>query len=261
MRARLEREFGKRIAAWMLRELRRTIRAAGQGVVYMPSDEELARMMLPFMRQAAIYGAAEGTAPLISMGVAFDELAVNQAAVAFAREHVFQGYDVGTAAAINNRTRDVLQREVSAWIAEPGHKQRDLAERLAPVFGPKRAGTIAITEITNAYAGGAVASWRDINRQHGTTIITGKQWLTANDDIVCAICAPLGGLVFDVTAQPTSEERQLGKGAVSGLGDVFVHPGGGGAAAAFAGTTYYRPPAHPRCRCRVVPYIDEVSNA
>lgn len=261
MRARLEREFGRALSKWMLRELRRTVRAAGSGVMYNPSDEELARMMLPFMRTAAIGGAAEGVAPIIQMGIAFDELEVNRAAVAFARQHVYGGYDTGTAYAINDRTRKVLQDEVAAWIAEPGHKQRDLIERLAPTFGQWRARTIAITELTNAYAGGAIASWRDINRQVGAEIITGKQWLTANDERVCPVCAPLGGLRFDLEAQPADEDTQERRAQVSGLGDVFVHPGGGGAAGKFAGQTFMRPPAHPNCRCSVAPFVEEVPSA
>lgn len=213
-------------------------------------------MMLPFMRQAAVFGAVEGTLPIISMGIAFDELMVNEAAVAFAREH-----GAAMVTNINNRTRSVIQREVSAWIAEPGHRQKDLAKRLAPTFGSKRAGTIAVTEITNAYAGGAIASWRDINRQLGVEVITGKEWRTANDERVCPVCAPLGGLRYDITAEPVSEETQQGKAAVSGLGDVFVHPGGDGAAGKFADQTYLRPPAHPNCRCWIVPFVETLPNA
>lgn len=256
MRARLEREFGRRLSAWMLRELRRTVRAAGRGVVYSPSDEELARMMLPFMRTAAVGGAIEGMAPIISMGMAFDELAVNQAAVSFAREYAGSGIT----RRINDNTRRIVNDEVTNWIAEPGHKQRDLVERLAQTFGKQRANTIAVTELTNAYSGGAIAGWRDINRQVGADIITGKQWLTANDERVCPICAPLGGLTFDLEAEPQDEDTQERNAQVSGLGDVFVHPGGKGAAAALEGQTYLRPPAHPNCRCRVVPYIEELPN-
>lgn len=190
----------------------------------------------------------------------FDRHLVNQAAVDFAREHVYTtGYDKGLTYAINDTTRKVINKEVSTWIAEPGHKLDDLARRLAPTFGRDRAKTIAITEVTNAYAGGAIQSWREINRQMGATIITGKQWKTSNDERVCFACAPLGGLSIEGTvAVAQSAETQEQRAQVTGLGDVFTHPGGPGLADKLKGQTYYRPPAHPRCRCSIVPFVEEL---
>ena len=259
---RLERQFGREITAWMLRELRRTVKAAQNGNYHNPSDEELAQMLLPRITDAATRGAEQGLLPLIEMSMNFDPHEVNRAAAEFARQHVYHAYgefDRGLAAMLNETTRKAAQKEVSAWIAEPNHKQADLAKRLAPTFGPDRARTIAVTEITNAYAGGAIAGWRDANRQAGTTVITGKQWATANDERVCPICAPLGGLLIEgsITAAQ-SEEVQAAHAQVTGLGDVFTHPGGGGLADKFRGQTYYRPPAHPRCRCWVVPVVEEI---
>jgi len=143
-------------------------------------------MLLPHIESAAILGAESGMLPLIEMNMDFDRHLVNQAAVDFAREHVYTtGYDKGLTYAINDTTRKVINKEVSTWIAKPGHKLDDLARRLAPTFGRDRARTIAITEVTNAYAGGAIQSWREVNRQMGTTVITGKQWRTSNDERVC----------------------------------------------------------------------------
>lgn len=246
----------------MLREMRRTVKAASNGNYHDPSDEELAKMLLPRLTDAAQNGAQAGMLPLLEMSMDFDQHLVNEAAAEFARRHVYHAYnefDRGLAAKLNETTRKAVQREVSAWIAEPGHKQADLIKRLAPTFGADRARTVAITEITNAYAGGAIAGWREVNKQFGTTIITGKAWRTANDERVCPVCAPLGGLLISGTvAVAQSEETQEGKGQTTGLGDVFTHPGGEGLAARFGGQTFYRPPAHPRCRCWVVPVVEEI---
>lgn len=248
----------------MLREMRRTVKAASNGNYHNPSDEELAQMLLPRITDAATLGAESGMLPLIELSMDFDRFEVNRAAADFARRRVYHAYnefDRGLAALLNETTRKAVQKEVSAWIAEPNHKQADLVKRLAPTFGPDRARTVAVTEITNAYAGGAIAGWRDINRQAGVDIITGKAWRTANDERVCPVCAPLGGLLIEGTVTVAqSAETQEEKGQKTGLGDVFTHPGGAGLADKFRGQTYYRPPAHPRCRCWIIPVVEEVPN-
>lgn len=217
-------------------------------------------MLLPHVTDAAVLGAESGMLPLIEMHLDFDEHLVNDAAADFARKHVYvDGYDRGLAAAINDTTRKVINKEVSFWIAEPGRRMDDLAQRLQPTFGRKRAQTIAITEVTNAYAGGAIQSWREINRQMGATIITAKAWRTANDERVCPLCAPLGGLILEGSVTVAqSAETQEGKAQVTDLSDVFTHPGGGGLADKFRGQTFYRPPAHARCRCWIVPVVGEI---
>lgn len=212
-------------------------------------------MLLPHVTDAAVLGAESGMLPLIEMHLDFDEHLVNDAAADFARRHVYvDGYDRGLAAAINDTTKKAINREVSTWIAEPGHKLDDLSKRLAPTFGRKRAQTIAITEVTNAYSGGAIQSWQEVNRQMGATIITAKAWRTANDERVCPMCAPLGGLILEGSVTVA----QAGKAQITGLADVFTHPGGGGLADKFRGQTFYRPPAHARCRCWVVPVVEEL---
>lgn len=54
-------------------------------------------------------------------------------------------------------------------------------------FSEMRARRIAVTETTNAYMGGAELS---MNELRGQGLNIRLRWLTANDDRVCAICAP-----------------------------------------------------------------------
>ncbi|MCP4099155.1 MAG: hypothetical protein GY748_23275 [Planctomycetaceae bacterium] len=256
-RRQLERLFIYALEDYFEDELRATARAARKGTIYTPDKKALDRMLTQLITQGAYIGAEEGLGPLISMGLGFDAALVNEAAVSFAQEYIYTAYDVGLTNAIDAHTREIIHREVPKWLSE-GDQISELTEALRETFGKKRAQTIATTEVTNAIAGGNIASWREVNRQLGTNIISGSQWTTANDENVCPVCAPLGGLVFaDGETQPGSIDTQQARGITAGLGDVFVHPGGSGAADNFKGKEYYRPPAHPRCRCTLAPVVQQ----
>lgn len=208
--------------------------------------------------QAAIIGADSGLEPLIAMGLGFDAALINEAALAFAREYISIAYGVGLANAISGHTKEVVQREVAKWF-EAGDKLDELIGALEPTFGRKRAETIAITEVTNAISGGNIAAWKEANRQLGAELVTGSRWTTANDENVCPVCAPLGGLTFiDGESNPSPIDTQQKRGVTAGLSDVFVHPGGPGVLDKFKGKTFYRPPAHARCRCSLSPLTAEV---
>jgi len=88
-------------------------------------------------------------------------------------------------------------------------------ELLQPMFGKARAESIAVTEVTSAFS---AAESQYAKRLRDAGIEIQERWLTAEDDRVCPICAPL-----DHTLKPV-------------WGQQF--PGG--------------PPAHPNCRCAVV---------
>jgi len=63
----------------------------------------------------------------------------------------------------------------------------------------------------------------------------------------CPICGPLGGLTMtDEGADPASVDEQIARGVQANLGDKFVHPGTG---------MVFDPPAHPRCRCAILPIV------
>lgn len=223
-------------------------------------DNELRRILTRYLAEAALDAVDEALLPLLSFGLGFDRNLLDEAAIAFARSYVsdfaYSEGDGGLAALLQSTTRQQVQEKVARWLAE-GDKIDELIADLEPTFGADRAETIAVTEVTSAYAGSRVQTWREINRQLGREVIVGKRWQTANDERVCPICAPLGGLDFDyVGARPASRERQKREAQTAGLGDAFVHPGGSGLARHFEGMTYIRPPAHPRCRCTLLPVIN-----
>lgn len=82
--------------------------------------------------------------------------------------------------------------------------------RLEALFGPQRAATIAVTEITRAAVQGAYEYESELRNLEIQTV---HIWHTANDEITCPVCAPNNG------------KRQED------------------------GWTVDEPPAHPNCRC------------
>ena len=84
-------------------------------------------------------------------------------------------------------------------------------------FGEDRARMIAVTEVTRAFAEGNREAWK------ASGVIEKREWRTNSDELVCPVCGPLAGRVVGL-------EEDFGDG-LSG------------------------PPAHPRCRCWVVPRV------
>jgi SPP1 gp7 family putative phage head morphogenesis protein len=116
-------------------------------------------------------------------------------------------------------TRDRLQREVAEYIRN-SETIGELTRRIASgeIFGESRARMIAVTEVTRAYAEGNRAAWK------ASGVIEGREWRTNADELVCPVCGPLAG-------------------QVAGLDENF-------------GDGISGPPAHPRCRCWVVPVVE-----
>lgn len=110
-------------------------------------------------------------------------------------------------------TRDEIRALVGRQAAEgwgPEELAREIA-RLGEVQHLARAEVIAVTETASAYSRGAILAYRD------SGVVAVIEWLTAVDERVCPICAPLNGTIV-----------ALGAEFAPGIGF---------------------PPAHPRCRC------------
>ncbi|HEX3884759.1 MAG TPA: phage minor head protein [Stellaceae bacterium] len=121
---------------------------------------------------------------------------------------------------IQENTRDMLRGSVAAAI-EDGATATELAATIAAgaAFSEARALTIARTEIIRANNQGNLTAYRE------SGVATGKEWATAHDDRVeftCAANATAGPIAFD---------------------DDF--PSGDEA-----------PPAHPNCRCALLPVTE-----
>ena len=125
---------------------------------------------------------------------------------------------------INEFTLKKLRGELAEGVKEEEGID-DLKSRVSGVFGEsalKRAEKIARTEVLRA----SNFATDEAYKQSG--IVKGKEWLTALDERVCPICEPLDG-------KKTSKK---------GLFSTSV------------GEVPY-PPAHPNCRCTLIPVILE----
>jgi hypothetical protein len=165
----------------------------------------------PVLLNAMLQQADEA---MIRIGIGVDLDNVNRAAVNWARTHteeVMRQVWLRT----HEFTMDVLTRysgvgEVIAQGYEEGLTIRQISERLERMFSPSRAERIAITETTRAVVEGERAYVSELERATGQRMI--PIWMTANDELVCPICAP-------------RNEKPITNGEY--------------------------PPAHPNCRCGV----------
>ena len=149
---------------------------------------------------------------VVLLGIELDLELVNEAARAWAETYTYALVDQ-----ITDTSAALLQDEFSRWIAS-GEPLDDLIKKLEPMFGSVRAEMVAVTEVTRAFAEGNLIAWRE------SGVVEGKRWMTAQDDLVCSICAPLAGTVAPLDSD----------GFANGL---------------------VAPPAHVRCRCWLQPVV------
>jgi hypothetical protein len=236
--------------------LRDVLAAAGRGELPIFDVAALQELLLPYITAGSVLGATDGLLPLVRIGYQFESSGINAAAMRWARDYVASAYDSGLGESLTATHREFIREQVSRYFGTDDMTLDSLRDNIARVVDADRAELVAVTEIVNAQAGGAEASWLEANRQYGAEIITGKRWNSANDSRVCPVCAPLGGMFMaDDTAQSATVDEQLERAQRADLGGDFVHPGGSGAADEFAGRAYRQPPAHPRCRCFVTPEV------
>ncbi len=116
-------------------------------------------------------------------------------------------------------TTERIQAEVAEYILN-SQTIGELIKRIRGgyLYSEERARTIAVTEVTRAFAEGNMASWR------ASGVIEKKRWRSNNDEIVCPICRPLNGKVV-------------------GLDEEFAEG-------------IDAPPGHSRCRCWLTPAIE-----
>lgn len=180
----------------------------GDSLVDLPLDawdsiaSELENVIRPQLERAYIEAAQE-----LSDGIGYgvDDMLLQTAAQQWAATYSF---DLVTG--MNATSKERLASVLSDFFAAP-MTNRELSERLAAIYGPRRANTIAITEVTRAAAEGQAWVARQLG-QAGARMIA--IWETRLDEFVCPVCGPRHG-----TAQGTG--------------------------------WFMLPPAHPNCRCGV----------
>lgn len=187
-------------------------------------DYDLYDTLRRALLQSVDLGVSVAIAQLESVGFGFDWTLANDAARRWADQYAGE-----LITEINATSLERTRRAVAAWI-ENGEPLEMLIEDLTPIFGRQRAELIASTEVTRAYA----RANRDSYLAAG---FTRWEWRTAADERVCPICGPLNGQTVRIDE---AFERFLPDEALDMVRRSFSSP-----------------PAHPRCRCWVVPVIGE----
>ena len=162
--------------------------------------------------ERAFMGVKAIDPPTFAVGVV-DWTAANADAAQWAIDY---GYSL--IRGITDTTRVQVAREIRYFV-DNSLTINQLRDRLlnSHLFSLSRAGAIAVTEVTRAYAEGNMAAWK------ASRVVEGKEWMTATDEIVCPICAPL-------------------RGQIARLAEPF-------------GGRIMNPPAHVNCRCWVLPVV------
>lgn len=176
-------------------------------------DEALVKVLQPVVISAATKAARLAFDDLVLQFGA--ELGVSWSVVNEAAIAWAKGYTFDLVSGINDTSQAFLSENIAAWI-ESGEPLDVLIEKLAPFFGTVRAELVASTEVTRIFAEANLTTWRE------SGVVKGKRWFASVDDLVCPICAPLHNTVVELDG--------------SGFLDALQSP-----------------PAHPRCRCWLIP--------
>jgi len=132
---------------------------------------------------------------------------------------------------ITDDMAEVIRTELTQGFAK-GENPKKMARRITDEVTKiqrTRAETLARTETMRAASSGTL----DEYDKAGVEAVTHTKWLTAQDDDVCPICQALEGKEFT-----TTEMRETG----------FEMEG-------VSFTVNLMPPAHPNCRCSVLPVV------
>jgi len=172
---------------------------------------------------------------------------VNESALAFLRKYQSEILD-----SINIVTEQQARAIVAEW-ARSGQPLEVLRRELAPIFGQRRARTIAATEVTRMFAAGNQMLWES------TGVVEAKVWQTARDEMVCIACGPLHNQVISIEADFRLTPSQIAQSPQmkAALGSNYSPEAALKKANSFlsgrSGVPY--PPFHPNCRCWIKPVV------
>jgi len=167
-----------------------------------------------------------------------------------------RAYRLKTVPGINETTRKRALGIIADW-SQSGATLESLKTQLLVVFPPWRVSAIAITEVTRMFALGNELMW------NASGVVSGKQWRTARDELVCPLCGPLDGMVtsldggFTLTSSTIADSPQMR----NFLGSRYSQEAAIRAANTLVkhnGITTARPPRHVNCRCYESPIVSEV---
>jgi len=116
--------------------------------------------------------------------IALDWGVINKRAAEWARNYSFE-----LVKGINDNTRAALQQKIAGFY-EDKRTLAELKESINELFGPVRAESISITELTRAVSGGEDIFESELN---ALGLETDSEWETSKDEKVCPICGGFSG--------------------------------------------------------------------
>jgi SPP1 gp7 family putative phage head morphogenesis protein len=140
-------------------------------------------------------------------------------------------------------TEDV-KRTLADGLAE-GESPTTMARRLTnrvDATGKNWATVRARTEVVRAHSEATLTRFEQMGLD---TVTIRAEWSTAGDRRVCPICASLDGQVFSIEKVRT---------------ETFQFSPGEGVPNHLAGEYPIQPPAHPQCRCALLPIPDHIAD-
>jgi len=177
------------------------------------------------LQDSADLGVSVAIKQFENVGYGFDYTLANESARAWALR-----YTDAVLAQLGTTTSRIVGQAVDRWIGN-GEPLSALAKDLKPAFGKQRAKLIAATEVTRAYAEGSKEAYI------ASGVVKKLVWQTANDERRCVFCGGLQGKVVGI-------EESFDSALPANLREK---------AKPFA-----LPPAHPGCRCFILPEVEEV---
>ena len=206
------------------------------------------KAMTPFFI-ALIHAGGEAGVGLLpeSIRILMNWDVFNQDAIAYLRE-----YRLAWVEGISETTRTQSVEAISEWIAS-GESKPVLDTRLTQILGPARAKRIATTEVTRMYAKGNKLAWQS------TGFVTEQKWQTAQDERVCPICGPLHDRTVSIEEAFFNSPEDIANSPQ--MKELVKDPDKRMARAASiirsSGAFIEGPPAHPSCRCWLLPVVSE----
>jgi len=209
----------------------------GEGVVNVISEGENA-----FVKRAYTQGIRDANRQLELNGIdvpdeeleqVFNQPKHSQALAALYAKN-FSDYE-GITRDMNREIREELTQGFAKG-ENPTKIARRISDRVDKI-GKTRATTLARTNIIEAYSDATLNRYENM----GVTRVTVKaEWLTAGDQRVCPICQALEG-----NSWSTSFVRE----------GTFEFEAPEGVPDRLSGSYPVKPPAHPRCRCALIPEV------
>ena len=202
--------------------------------------ETISRGENEYIRSAYNRGVTHADTQLNKAGVAVDEETLDATFNRGVREKSLQRLYTRNYSALEGVTSETakqISEDITSGFAR-GINPRDMADAITgrmDAVGKTRGTTLARTETINAHATATLDRYEAL----GTETVTIKaEWSSAGDNRVCPICGTLNGNVYTIKEART---------------ETFRYEAAGDDPDSLSGEYPVKPPAHPNCRCSILP--------